>query len=93
MRTASDSLYDDLQQFGTSRGTRSRFSNAVRRAGSLETCGFKQRFLVTFGAAAKSDPRSEVRNLPFSLLKEMGPPEAQRESVQRAAAAKSDPRP
>ena len=31
---------------------------------------------------------------PFlSLLKEMGPPEAQRESVQRAAAAKSDPRP
>ena len=41
----------------------------------------------------KSDPRSEARNLPFSLLKEMGPPEAQRESVQRAAAAKSDPRP
>ena len=31
---------------------------------------------------------------PFlSLLKEKGPPEAQRESVQRAAAAKSDPRP
>ena len=31
---------------------------------------------------------------PFlSLLKEMGPPEAQREPVQRAAAAKSDPRP
>ena len=38
-------------------------------------------------------PHFRARNLPFSLLKEMGPPEAQRESVQRAAAAKSDPRP
>ena len=53
MRTASDSLYDDLQQFGTSRGTRSRFSNAVRRAGSLETCGFKQRFWSLLGLRPK----------------------------------------
>ena len=53
MRTASDSLYDDLQQFGTSRGTRSRFSNAVRRAGSLETCGFKQRFGHFWGCGQK----------------------------------------
>ena len=54
MRTASDSLYDDLQQFGTSRGTRSRFSNAVRRAGSLETCGFKQRFWSLLGLRPKA---------------------------------------
>ena len=53
MRTASDSLYADLQQFGTSRGTRSRFSNAVRRAGSLETCGFKQRFWSLLGLRPK----------------------------------------
>ena len=54
MRTASDSLYDDLQQFGTSRGTRSRFSNTVRRAGSLETCGFKQRFWSLLGLRPKA---------------------------------------
>ena len=59
MRTASDSLYDDLQQFGTSRGTRSRFSNTVRRAGSLETCGFKQRFWSLLGLRPKVSRASE----------------------------------
>ena len=64
MRTASDSLYDDLQQFGTSRGTRSRFSNAVRRAGSLETCGFKQRFWSLLGLRPKATRARGARNSP-----------------------------
>ena len=62
MRTASDSLYADLQQFGTSRGTRSRFSNAVRRAGSLETCGFKQRFWSLLGLRPKVTRARGARN-------------------------------
>ena len=65
MRTASDSLYDDLQQFGTSRGTRSRFSNAVRRAGSLETCGFKQRFWSLLGLRPKVT-RARERGILFA---------------------------
>ena len=43
-RSVSDSLYDDVQHLGF-RGVRGdRFLTYSNRAGSLETCGFKQRF-------------------------------------------------
>ena len=69
-RIVSDSLYDDVQQFGTSRGTRLRFPGVVRRAGSLETCGFKQRFWSLLGLRPKV-PRARGRGtLPVGDMEE-----------------------
>ena len=90
-RIASDSLYDDQRRFGFRVVRGGRFPAYSSRAGSLETCGFKQTFWSLLGlrpkvtrargrgtfpaggmqgksrqvAAAKSDLRSEARNIPF----------------------------
>ena len=52
-RIVSDSLYDDVQHLGF-RGVRGdRFLTYPNRAGSLETCGFKQRFWSLLGLRPK----------------------------------------
>ena len=52
-RSVSDSLYDDVQHLGF-RGVRGdRFLTYPNRAGSLETCGFKQRFGHFWGCGQK----------------------------------------
>ena len=52
-RSMSDSLYDDVQHLGF-RGVRGdRFLTYPNRAGSLETCGFKQRFWSLLGLRPK----------------------------------------
>ena len=52
-RSVSDSLYDDVQHLGF-RGVRGdRFLTYSNRAGSLETCGFKQRFWSLLGLRPK----------------------------------------
>ena len=52
-RSVSDSLYDDVQHLGF-RGVRGdRFLTYPNRAGSLETCGFKQRFWSLLGLRPK----------------------------------------
>ena len=58
---------------------------AVRRAGSLETCGFKQAFWSLLGLRPKATKRKSKNHWflaaffpPFlPLLEEMGPPEGQ----------------
>ena len=53
-RIVSDSLYDDVQHLGF-RGVRGdRFLTYPNRAGSLETCGFKQRFWSLLGLRPKA---------------------------------------
>ncbi len=52
-RIVSDSLYDDVQHLGF-RGVRGdSFLTYPNRAGSLETCGFKQRFGHFWGCGQK----------------------------------------
>ena len=52
-RIVSDSLYDDVQHLGF-RGVRGdRFLTYPNRAGSLETCGFKQTFWSLLGLRPK----------------------------------------
>ena len=52
-RSVSDSLYDDVQHLGF-RGVRGdRFLTYPNRAGSLETCGVKQRFWSLLGLRPK----------------------------------------
>ena len=52
-RIVSDSLYDDVQHLGF-RGVRGdRFLTYPNRAGSLETCGFRQRFWSLLGLRPK----------------------------------------
>ena len=58
-RSVSDSLYDDVQHLGF-RGVRGdRFLTYPNRAGSLETCGFKQRFWSLLGLRPKVSRASE----------------------------------
>ena len=58
-RSVSDSLYDDVQHLGF-RGVRGdRFLTYPNRAGSLETCGFKQRFWSLLGLRPKATRASE----------------------------------
>ena len=63
-RIVSDSLYDDVQHLGF-RGVRGdRFLTYPNRAGSLETCGFKQRFWSLLGLRPKATRARGARNSP-----------------------------
>ena len=52
-RIASDSLYDDQRRFGFRVVRGGRFPAYSSRAGSLETCGFKQTFWSLLGLRPK----------------------------------------
>ena len=64
-RSVSDSLYDDVQHLGF-RGVRGdRFLTYPNRAGSLETCGFKQRFWSLLGLRPKVTRARKRGTFPF----------------------------
>ncbi len=52
-RTVGDSVYGDVQRFGFRGGHGDRFLTYPNRAGSLETCGFKQTFWSLLGLRPK----------------------------------------
>ena len=68
-RTARDSLYDDVRQF-KSRVVRGGGFQRTPAAQEVLKPAVSSSVLVTFGAAAKSDPRSEVRCPPFEKKNE-----------------------
>ena len=69
-RIVSDSLYDDVQHLGF-RGVRGdRFLTYPNRAGSLETCGFKQRFWSLLGLRPKVTRARGRGTLPVGDMEE-----------------------
>ena len=69
-RSVSDSLYDDVQHLGF-RGVRGdRFLTYPNRAGSLETCGFKQRFWPLLGLRPKVTRARGRGTLPVGDMEE-----------------------
>ena len=83
-RTASDSLYGDLCHAGSRVIQGGRFSAYPSRAGSLETCGFKQRFWSLLGLRPKVTRARERGTFPFRRWKKWG--------RRRQKPEKSDPR-
>ena len=71
-RTASDSLYGDLCHVGSRVVQRGRFSAHLSRAGSLETCGFKQRFWPLLGLRPKVARARGHGTFPFRCRKKWG---------------------
>ena len=68
--SVSDSLYDDVQHLGF-RGVRGdRFLTYPNRAGSLETCGFKQRFWSLLGLRPKETCARGRGTLPVGDMEE-----------------------
>ena len=69
-RIVSDSLYDDVQHLGF-RGVRGdRFLTYPNRAGSLETCGFKQRFWSLLGLRPNGSRARGRGTLPVGDMEE-----------------------
>ena len=69
-RTVGDSVYGDVQRFGF-RGVRGdRFLTYPNRAGSLETCGFKQRFWSLLGLRPKVTRARGRGTLPVGDMEE-----------------------
>ena len=69
-RTVGDSVYGDVQHLGF-RGVRGdRFLTYPNRAGSLETCGFKQRFWSLLGLRPKGSRARGRGTLPVGDMEE-----------------------
>ena len=83
-RIASDSLYDDQRRFGFRVVRGGRFPAYSSRAGSLETCGFKQTFWSLLGLWPKVTRARGRGTLSFRCWKKWG--------RRRQKPEKSDPR-